>query len=163
MGLASSFIAANLAVDNASFRQRMLSDLVVLLIRSRDSLVLEHREETSQEIGLNLLKWLTEMTLTKGARNRNIFSQQMGLWALFQTFFGPGLMLLNCHLPRKLRTVRNLELVKSLDAVMEIAFSNCFPGANYQRLTTCLQVRMGGNHFYLWRSSQVYKNVAECW
>ena len=65
MGLASSFIAANLAVDNASFRQRMLSDLVVLLIRSRDSLVLEHREETSQQIGLNLLKWLTEMTLTK--------------------------------------------------------------------------------------------------
>ena len=36
--------------------------------------------------------------------------------------------------------MRNLKLVRSLDAMMETAFSNCFPGANYQRLTTSLQI-----------------------
>ena len=43
---------------------------------------------------------------------------------------------------RKLKAVKNLKLVRSLDALMETAFSNCFPGANYQRLTTCLQVTL---------------------
>ena len=45
MELASAFVAANLAVDSASFRQKMLSALIVLLVRCRDSLVLEHRNE----------------------------------------------------------------------------------------------------------------------
>ena len=43
MALASAFVAASLAVDSASFRQRMLADLLILLVRCRDSLVLEHR------------------------------------------------------------------------------------------------------------------------
>ena len=69
----------------------------------------------------------------------------MGCGPFFRSFSGLFWSLLNAIElpPRKLKAVRNLELVKSLDAVMETAFSNCFPGANYQRLTTCLQVKMG--------------------
>ncbi len=85
MASAVSFVMANLAVDSASFRQHMLADLRTMLLRCRDSLVLQVRRKGRLE----------------GASEA---------------------------------------VARQLDDLVEAVFANCFPGANYQRLTTCLQV-----------------------
>ena len=85
MALASAFVAANLLVDSASFRQRMLADLLVLLVRSRDSLVLQ-------------LRWANQEDFLRCHVRILFLVAQMWVrfWFLAQILRHPDILSLNC-------------------------------------------------------------------
>ncbi len=99
-----NFLETNMAVDCAAFRQNILGDFAVVLLRCRDFLTTALRRK----------KFELEVT----------------------------------------------SLIQHLDSILEMLFANCFPGANYQRLSTALQLLSLFSEIFFDCDSSVGKNKA---